>query len=77
MVARVADLEQATSAMAGTLAQRSLRFCLTHPAVSTVIPGMRRNSTVESNCAVSDLGLLAPEELAILRRHVWLKNYYR
>jgi hypothetical protein len=26
---------------------------------------------------VSDLGPLRPEELAILRRHVWLKNYYR
>ena len=38
---------------------------------------MRRNSTVESNCAVSALGLLTPEELAIMRRHVWLKNYYR
>ena len=77
VVARVAELEQATASMAGTLAQRCLRFCLTHPAVSTVIPGMRRNSTVESNCAVSALGLLTPEELAIMRRHVWLKNYYR
>lgn len=77
VVARVADLDRATAGIAGTLAQRSLRFCLSHPAVSTVIPGMRRNSTVESNCAVSALGPLSADELAIMHRHVWLKNYYR
>ncbi|MBZ2184381.1 MAG: aldo/keto reductase [Bryobacter sp.] len=74
---RAAELAAATAGIAGTLAQRCLRFCLSHPAVSTVIPGMRRIATVESNCAVSDLGPLRPEELAIMRRHVWLKNYYR
>ena len=77
VVARVSDLEKATAAITGTLAQRCLRFCLSHPAVSTVIPGMRRSSTVDSNCAVSALGLLNAEELAIIRRQVWLKNYYR
>jgi aryl-alcohol dehydrogenase-like predicted oxidoreductase len=74
---RVAELAADSEGIAGTLAQRCLRFCLSHPAVSTVIPGMRRIATVESNCAVSDLGALRPEELAIMRRHVWLKNYYR
>jgi len=77
VVARAADLDAATTNIEGSLAQRALRFCLTHPAVSTVIPGMRRNATVESNCAVSDLGPLSSEELAIMHRHVWLKNYYR
>lgn len=77
VVSRVADLEKETAAIAGTLAQRCLRFCLSHPAVSTVIPGMRRNTTVDSNCAVSALGLLNAEELTIMRHHVWLKNYYR
>ncbi len=74
---RVAALSAATSSMSGTLAQRCLRFCLTHPAVSTVIPGMRRPETVDLNCAVSDLGPLNESELAIMRQHVWLKNYYR
>lgn len=77
VIPRVADLDKTTSHIAGTLAQRCLRFCLAHPAVSTAIPGMRRNSTVESNCAVSALGPLSKDELAIFRRHVWLKNYYR
>ncbi len=77
VVPRVQALAEASSAIKGTLAQRCLRFCLTHPAVSTVIPGMRRNATVESNCEVSRLGPLSPAELEIMRHHVWLKNYYR
>ena len=44
--------------MKGTLPEIALRFCLSNPAVSTVIPGMRRVRSVESNCAVSDLGPL-------------------
>jgi aryl-alcohol dehydrogenase-like predicted oxidoreductase len=77
VVPRVAELDKATAHIAGTLAQRCLRFCLSHPAVSSVIPGMRRTATVDSNCAVSALGPLSADELAIMRRHVWLKNYYR
>lgn len=37
-----------------TLAQLALRFVLDHPAVSTVIPGMRRVARVAENCAASD-----------------------
>lgn len=77
VVPRVTELDQATTSIKGTLAQRCLRFCLSNPAVSTVIPGMRRISTVESNCAVSALGPLSDAELTTMRRHVWLKNYYR
>lgn len=77
VVPRVAALDEATKDIAGTLAQRCLRFCLSHPAVSTVIPGMRRNSTVELNCGVSALGPLSEAELDIMHRHVWLKNFYR
>ncbi len=76
VVPRVAELEAATAAMAGTLAQRALRFCLSHPAVSVAIPGMRSLHSVEANCAVSALGHLSAAELAVMRRHVWLKNYY-
>jgi len=59
------------------LAQVALNFCLSHPAVSTVIPGMRRNATVESSCAVSDAGPLNDATLDVLRRHAWGKNFYQ
>lgn len=77
VVPRVEALLQDTAAIAGTLAQRALRFVLAHPAVSTVIPGMRRRETVEANCAVSSFAPLTREELEIFRRHAWMKNFYR
>lgn len=77
VIPRIEALDEDTAGISGTLAQRCLRFCLTHPAVSTVIPGMRRTATVDLNCAVSGFGSLTDEELAIFRRHVWLKNFYR
>jgi aryl-alcohol dehydrogenase-like predicted oxidoreductase len=36
------------------LPELALRFILEHPAVSTVIPSMRRPRNVERNLAVSD-----------------------
>jgi aryl-alcohol dehydrogenase-like predicted oxidoreductase len=58
------------------LPSTALRFCLSHPAVSTVIPGMRSVRHAESNCALSGMGPLDAETLAILRRHAWDKNFY-
>ncbi len=60
-----------------TLPQIALQFCISHPAVTTVIPGMRRISTVESSCAVSDLGKLDRQTLAKLKRHAWDRNFYQ
>jgi aryl-alcohol dehydrogenase-like predicted oxidoreductase len=59
-----------------SLPQTALRFCLSHPAVSTVIPGMRRTRNVELNCAASDAGPLEEATLKKLRKHVWNKNFY-
>ncbi|MFN3323054.1 MAG: aldo/keto reductase [Bryobacteraceae bacterium] len=60
----------------GTLPEIALRFCLSHPAVSTVIPGMRKVRNVESSCSVSDMGPLDQRTLEVLRQHVWNRNYY-
>ncbi|HJZ96540.1 MAG TPA: aldo/keto reductase [Candidatus Solibacter sp.] len=54
----------------------ALRFCLSHTAVSTVIPGMRSRKHVESNTALSDQGALDAATLATLKRHAWDRNYY-
>jgi aryl-alcohol dehydrogenase-like predicted oxidoreductase len=53
------------------LPELALRFVLEHPAVSTVIPGMRRMRNVERNLAVSDGVPLAPRLLGALRQHRW------
>ena len=61
---------------AGQLPEMALRFCLSQPAVSTVIPGMRSVRNAEANCAVPDKAPLPGETLAVLRRHAWEKNFY-
>ncbi len=59
-----------------TLPELALRFCLSAPAVSTVIPGMRRAEHVRRNAAVSDGGSLSAGLLARLAEHAWDKNWY-
>jgi aryl-alcohol dehydrogenase-like predicted oxidoreductase len=59
-----------------SLPNTALRFCLSHPAVSSVIPGMRSRRHVESNAALSDLGALPAATLATLKRHAWDRNFY-
>lgn len=73
---RVARLEASLAGVDGSLAQKALRYILAHPAISTVIPGMRRVSTVEANCAVSQMPPLTAAELDLMRQHSWMKNYY-
>ncbi len=58
------------------LSQAALKFCLSHPAVSTVIPGMRKAKHVEENCKASDGKYLKPAELQELKKHAWLRNFY-
>ena len=61
---------------ARTLSELSLRFCLSHDAVSTVIPGMRRITNVDANVAAGDGRRLSPALLEELARHAWPRNFY-
>ena len=74
--ARTQALRTLLDGEAATLPELALRFCLSHDAVSTVIPGMRRLSSVESNVAVSDGRRLSASRLAALRAHAWPRNFY-
>ena len=58
------------------LAEIALRFCITHPAVSTAIPGMRTVRNVERNVAAVERGPLSHEQVAALRPHRWVRNFY-
>ncbi len=73
---RVAALQKDLAGVDGTLAEIALRFCLSAPAVSTVIPGMRKTRNVESSCGVSDKGPLPGDVLARLKQHAWDRNFY-
>jgi len=72
----VEPLQRDLGPAAGKLPDIALRFCLSHPAVSTVIPGMRSVRHAESNCALPDQGPLPQEMREMLRRHAWDRNFY-
>ena len=54
-----------------TMPSMTLRHILEHPAVSTVIPGMRKIRHVEENLAVSDGSRLPAALMAELKNHRW------
>lgn len=73
---RTEALQKLLGAEASSLAELALRFCLSHDAVSSVIPGMRRVVTAEANAAISDGRRLSPALLETLQAHAWPKNFY-
>ena len=59
------------------LPEAALRFCLSHPAVSTVIPGMRSPRRAEQNVKAGDGKGLSRQDLEALKAHEWPRNFYR
>jgi aryl-alcohol dehydrogenase-like predicted oxidoreductase len=59
-----------------SMAEFALRFCLMHPAVSTVIPGMRNEAQVAMNVAASDGCALTVAERDALRQFAWRKDFW-
>lgn len=57
-----------------TMPELALRHILEHPAVSTVIPGMRKASHVRQNLGVSDGQRLPVVIMDELRRHRWVRT---
>jgi aryl-alcohol dehydrogenase-like predicted oxidoreductase len=58
------------------LPEIALRYILSHPAVSTVIPGMRSVRNVERNMTVADGKGLPTEQVEKLKGHRWVRNFY-
>lgn len=58
------------------IAEVALRYVLSHPAVSTVIPGMRSVRNVERNTAVGDGAGLSADQVERLHAHRWVRSFY-
>jgi len=58
------------------VAETALRYVLSHPAVSTVIPGMRTVRNVERNVAIGDGKGLPDAQREALKAHRWERNFY-
>jgi aryl-alcohol dehydrogenase-like predicted oxidoreductase len=54
-----------------TMPEMALRFILSNPDVSVVIPGMRKARHVEANVAAAERGALPADLLTELRKHRW------
>jgi aryl-alcohol dehydrogenase-like predicted oxidoreductase len=76
VVEHVEALKRDLAGVPGALPEIAIRFCLSHRAVTSVIPGMRRVETVESSCRAAAAGMLDEKTLAILKRHAWNRNFY-
>jgi aryl-alcohol dehydrogenase-like predicted oxidoreductase len=77
VVDRIEKLRRFLDGEAKSLSELALRFTLNHPAVSTVIPGMRKSMNVEANCSASDGRKLSAELATELKHHAWQRNFYR
>jgi aryl-alcohol dehydrogenase-like predicted oxidoreductase len=77
IVDRVSKLKELLGEEAATIPELALRYVLSFPAVSTVIPGMRSVRNVESNCKVSDGRSLSEKMMLELKNHRWDRNFYR
>lgn len=57
-----------------SMPEMALRFILSNPTVSTIIPGMRKLSHVESNIAAGEAGALPADLLGKLKKHRWVRK---
>jgi aryl-alcohol dehydrogenase-like predicted oxidoreductase len=73
---RVEELKALCRPYFPTLAEAAMRFALSPPQLSTLIPGMKTKAEVDMNIAYCD-GRAFPEDLrAALAGHAWIRNYY-
>ena len=76
-VKRLNALEKdALGKKADSLDIAALKFCLSFDAVSTVIPGMRREAHVLRNVKAADGSYYSESELKKLAAHRWVRNFY-
>jgi aryl-alcohol dehydrogenase-like predicted oxidoreductase len=74
---RVEALKQLCRPYYGSLAEAAMRYVLSLPGITTVIPGMSSPRECDMNIAVSD-GAPFPEDLARqLAPHAWPRNFYQ
>jgi aryl-alcohol dehydrogenase-like predicted oxidoreductase len=73
---RVSAIIAALGVTEDEMAEVALRYVLSHPAVSTVIPGMRSVRNVERNMAVGDGRGLPEDQVRRLKAHRWVRNFY-
>ena len=73
-VARVEKIRADLAGSGYTVAQAAMKFALAHPAMSTIIPGMRNAAQAEANVSTADLPDMPPGLVETLRAHIWSRG---
>lgn len=73
---RVARIREEVNGAEKDMAATALKFILKHPAVSTVIAGMRTPAQAAANCAVSDEAPMSDDLAIRLRKHAWHRGVW-
>jgi aryl-alcohol dehydrogenase-like predicted oxidoreductase len=80
VVERVARIEEDVRRVSPdrklTMPEVAILFALAHPAVSSVIPGIRNVAQARANTAVSELAPLSDALRLKLRGHAWLRGVW-
>jgi aryl-alcohol dehydrogenase-like predicted oxidoreductase len=76
-LAHVEKLKTLCKPFYATLAEAAMRYVLSAPQLSTLIPGMQNRAQVDMNIAYCD-GAAFPKALTkALPLHSWIRNYYQ
>jgi aryl-alcohol dehydrogenase-like predicted oxidoreductase len=75
-VRRVEKIREDIADTGLTMPEVALKFALAHPAVSTVIPGIRNVQQANANVAVSDSPPLSEAVQLRLREHAWVRGMW-
>ncbi|MFH0757437.1 MAG: aldo/keto reductase [Bacteroidota bacterium] len=75
-VHRTEKIRKAFEGSGYSMPELALKFAMSHPAVSTVIPGIRNRKQALQNTAVSDLPGLSEKDLHRLREHMWNRGFW-
>ena len=75
-VRRVERMRPLLEAGGQSMARGAVRFCLSHPAVSTVIAGSTHAGHIADVSSASDAGPLDASVRLKLKSHAWPRNFY-
>jgi len=73
---RVRQIEDALANETDSLAEAALRYIIGFDAVTTVIPGMRKEKNLLSNITNVDKGALSAGMMERLKEFRWVRNFY-
>ncbi len=75
-VKRVDKIKKELEDVVYNMPQAALKFVLAHPAVSTVITGIRNENQAAQNIATSDLPDMQDDLVMKLQKHHWLRSFW-